>query len=34
MPEGVAEKAAGWMNAADLVSVGSRVQVLEDWKDV
>jgi hypothetical protein len=34
MPEGVAEKISSLMNAADLVSVGSRPQVLEDGNGV
>jgi hypothetical protein len=34
MPPGVAEKASKWMNAADDISVGSRVQVHEDGNDV
>jgi hypothetical protein len=34
MPGGVAEKVSKWMNASDQVSVGSRVQVLEDGSDV
>jgi hypothetical protein len=33
MPEGGAEKVAKWMNTADLISVGGRIQVVEEGPD-